>query len=194
MLPPIYANFEQFSEIIKYKMHNLQFYTIKYLEYNAICVIVQDWINPKNMITFYTIHSKLTNSISFIIFCKNLLFTTLNCKKTEERAKYIRNVHDTSIGFIDIRELKMGKLERWAYCYTKHDWLRPKPDFRLAPKLYIDFWYYEEIRRINWIMRDCIAIFSAGLVHYLNKHKIRTNKAGQVFFNRRFNKHISKYL
>ena len=234
MLPPIFANFAQFSEIIKYKAINLQFYIIKYLEYDTICAIVQDWINPANMIAFYAIHSKLTNIIRiYFKHCSD------NGRKSEERAKSIRAVHSSIPQYLDYishkEKIKYVKIyydinfmhynmphyeckiqgTNWVCSLNNKYYTRPVPNPRLkwvylfqgrtsntrlngieifqGRTSKVDE-YYEEMIKINWFMREYFAVFSAALVNFLKKNKIRTNKAGQVFFTQKFNKHISKYL
>ena len=79
--------------------------------------------------------------------------------------------------------------------------LRPIPrhlfsyGFSMDLKQFFNSINAKRIKENNWKIRKYFAIFFAALVNYLNKknNKIRTNKAGKVFFNRRFNRHISSY-
>ena len=66
--------------------------------------------------------------------------------------------------------------------------------FSVELKQFFDSINVKKIKENNWKIRRYFAVFSAALVHYLNKHKIRTNKAGKVVFNRRLNRHISSYF
>ena len=121
-----------------------------------------------------------------------------NCK---ERAAFLKSVNS------------IPQYEKWVFKIQETNWIcykqnsRPVPNPNNAPIDQYMFdqgrittsnaramYYKAETIKINWFMRNSIAIFSAALVHYLNQNNIRTNKAGQVFFNRRFNKQISLYL
>jgi hypothetical protein len=186
---PIYANLLQFSDIIKYKTPNPQFYIIKYLEYDAICAIVQDWINPTNMIAFYAIHSKLTNIIR--IYYKHCS----DRHKSEERAKFVINLplepitQELNILHREKKQLKTVKI------FNNKSYIYLKP----VPRCNID---WEKINNIigqrikipSWKIRRYVAVFSVALVNFLKKNKIITNKAGRVFFNRRLNRHIASYF
>lgn len=195
---PIYANLLQFIDILKFKSICPQFYIIKYLEYDAICAIVQDWINPANMIAFYAIHSKLTNIIRiYFKHCSD------NGCKSEERAKSIRAVHSAIPQYHDY-----ANCMSFSTCISVvrifnnkgYIYLRPSPrilrsdGFSIDLKKLFDNINIKRIKKNNWEIRRYFAIFVAALVHYLNKHKIRTNKAGKVFFNRRLNRHMASYL
>jgi len=191
---PIYANIVQFSEILKCKAICSQFYIIKYLEYNAICAIIQDWINPANIIAFYSIHSKLTN-----IIC---IYYKLPCNrsKSEERAKSIRSVGlaipRNHICIPHREKIQLVKIFNKGYIY-----LRPVPRHLHSYGFSMDLkqlFYSINVKRIkenNWKIRKYFAIFSVALVNFYKKNKAkRTNNAGRVFFNRIFNKHIAQSL
>jgi hypothetical protein len=200
MLSPIFANFAQFSEIIKYKAITPQFYIIKYLEYDLICAIVQDWINPTNMIAFYAIHSKLTNIIRiYYKHCSDNGRKLEQKRKSEERAKRIRALVETIPQDIDILQLQSVIICHYHDLNDKSH-LRPIPYYLLSNGFSIDLKQLfdrvnlKKIKKNNWKIRRYFAIFFAALVHYLNKHKIRTNKASKVFFNRRFNRHIAQFV
>ena len=194
-LIPMHVNHIQFSEIIKYKKILWQIY-IKNI--NAICVIVQDWTKSKNTIIFYTVNyitPKLTNSIHFMVFCKNFIDYKKLAKKTEEGLKVYDNLPIYLLGGTVQNGLRFGEMDTY---YVVEQFANNGIRQFIAITTYnSNIWRLlslEDVRKNNWNVRKHFAILCITLKKYFVKNKITTNKASQVFNCLRFNKHIAQFF
>jgi len=197
MLQLMYTNLEQFSNIIQHKDIQQSYYI---QNIDAVCIIVQDWtkkcIDSKSIVIFYTVlnyKTKLTNSIHFMIFCTNnihLFYKEPPLTKQEKKSKLIRKMTN----FLDYQYTQ-------SY-YCPEFYIRPTSisqfaciSFSKDTQLLFDRLNLSALKDNNWKIRQQFATLHHGLKNHFVTNKAKTtNKAGQVLFNRRFNRHISQFV
>jgi hypothetical protein len=180
----MHVNYFQFSEIIKYKKILWQVY-IKNI--NAICVIVQDWIIPKNILIFYTVNciSILTNFIHFI--------PTTDYKKTKKGSKVYNKLPIYLLG--GKVGLRFGEMDTY-YIVEQfanngiRQFITVTTDNSNIQSLSL-----KDIKNNNWHIRKHFAILCITLrIYFIKNNKKAINNADKVFNYSRFNRHIAQFL